>query len=214
MSDTVIHCPIVYGSIAHWLGRKADEAHTHRWTLFVRGPNGEDLTYFLSKVVFTLHPSFAQPVREIFQPPFEVTEKGWGEFEATIRLYFHDTGNGMKPMEITHPIRLYPHGNTAPTVKKPVVFELYDQIVFTNPAKELCDRLKRGATKQAPPHQLQDNFTVYDESADIELLTAAHKFITEELNKAKEEFSLIDVERTALRERLAGNSDGKKSMFR
>lgn len=208
-----IHCPIAYGSIAHWFGRKADEAHTHQWTLFVRGPNGEDLTYFVSKVVFTLHPSFAQPVREIFHPPFEVTEKGWGEFEATIRLYFHDTANGM-PMDITHPIRLYPQGNTAPTVKKPVVHEFYDEIVFTNPAKELADRLRRGPEKQAPTHNLQDNFTVFDESPDIEALTAAQKFITDELNKAKEEISLLDVERNALRERLAGNVEGKKVVFR
>ena len=40
--DTTVCCPLVYGSMAFWLGRKADEVHTHRWTLFVRGPHGED----------------------------------------------------------------------------------------------------------------------------------------------------------------------------
>ena len=31
--------------------------------VFVRGPNGEDISYFVSKVVFTLHPSFAEATR-------------------------------------------------------------------------------------------------------------------------------------------------------
>ena len=85
---TTVHCPLAFGSIAFWLGRKADEHATHKWTLYVRGPNGEDPSYFISKVVFYLHESFAQPIREISEPPFEVSEMGWGEFEARIRVYW------------------------------------------------------------------------------------------------------------------------------
>ena len=40
MNDASVHCPIAYGSIAFWLGKKAEETQTHRWTLFVRGPHG------------------------------------------------------------------------------------------------------------------------------------------------------------------------------
>ncbi len=58
-----IVCPILYGSVASWLGKKADEASTHKWTVYVRGPSGEDLSCFVSEVCFTLHPSFAEPVR-------------------------------------------------------------------------------------------------------------------------------------------------------
>ena len=60
---TTVACPFVYGSIAHWMGKKADEFATHKWTLYVRGPNMEDMSSFISKVVFTLHPSFAAPIR-------------------------------------------------------------------------------------------------------------------------------------------------------
>ena len=56
----------------------------------MRGPHGEDISYFIEKVTFKLHPSFQQAVREVTSPPFEVTEKGWGEFEATIRIHFKD----------------------------------------------------------------------------------------------------------------------------
>jgi YEATS domain-containing protein 4 len=58
-----VACPVVIGSIAHWLGKKADESATHKWTLYVRGPNNEDLSTFIAQVAFTLHPSFSEPVR-------------------------------------------------------------------------------------------------------------------------------------------------------
>lgn len=90
LSKTSACLPIVYGSIAFYLGKKADEFQTHEWTLFVRGPHHEDLSPAIAKVVFQLHPSFAQPVRELTHPPFEVTEQGWGEFEAQIRIVWTD----------------------------------------------------------------------------------------------------------------------------
>jgi YEATS domain-containing protein 4 len=82
--------PFVYGSVAFYLGKKADDFQTHQWTLYVRGPNNEDLSLVISKVIFQLHPSFAQPIRELTAPPFEVTERGWGEFEAQIRIIWKD----------------------------------------------------------------------------------------------------------------------------
>lgn len=88
--NTTVCLPLVYGSIAFFLGKKADEYHTHKWCLYLRGPNDEDLSVCIQKVVFQLHPSFAQPVRELTEPPFEVTERGWGEFEAQIRIVWKD----------------------------------------------------------------------------------------------------------------------------
>jgi YEATS domain-containing protein 4 len=90
LTKTAACLPIVYGSVAFYLGKKADEYRTHVWTLFVRGPNNEDLSGVVSKVVFQLHASFTQPIREILAPPFEVTECGWGEFEAQIRIIWKE----------------------------------------------------------------------------------------------------------------------------
>jgi YEATS domain-containing protein 4 len=90
MERTTVCLPIVHGSVAFSLGKKADEFQTHQWTLYVRGPNHEDLSLVISKVVFHLHASFSQPVRELTSPPYEVSEKGWGEFEAQIRIVWKD----------------------------------------------------------------------------------------------------------------------------
>jgi YEATS domain-containing protein 4 len=90
LSKTTACLPIVFGSVAFYLGKKADDFQTHQWTLYIRGPNNEDLSAVVSKVVFQLHASFSQPLRELTTPPFEVTEKGWGEFEAQIRIIWKD----------------------------------------------------------------------------------------------------------------------------
>lgn len=55
------------GSMAIHLGKKAEEFKTHQWVLYIRGPQDEDLSTFVEKVSFTLHPSFANPVRGIFE---------------------------------------------------------------------------------------------------------------------------------------------------
>ena len=68
MADTrqknvIVSKPILYGSVATYLGRKAEETKTHRWSIYLRGVDNEDLSYLISKVVISLHVSFANPVR-------------------------------------------------------------------------------------------------------------------------------------------------------
>jgi YEATS domain-containing protein 4 len=89
LENTIVCLPVASGSVAFYLGNKSD-TQTHEWTLYVRGPSGEDLSVVLEKVIFQLHPSFAQPTRELTEPPYEVTERGWGEFEAQVRLIWKD----------------------------------------------------------------------------------------------------------------------------
>jgi YEATS family len=104
--------PLVYGSIAFPIAKPqnkgslsssatgTDDFSTHQWTLYLRGPNNEDLSPVIEKVVFQLHASFAQPIRELYPSSqgsgqqtqaLEVTERGWGEFEAQIRVHWKDS---------------------------------------------------------------------------------------------------------------------------
>lgn len=83
--------PFTYGSVSFWNGKRSNpngalqqgmpaavvggveqEAflhrpvsaeHTHRWIVFVRHPDDLDLTFAISKVVFTLHSSFPDHIR-------------------------------------------------------------------------------------------------------------------------------------------------------
>mmetsp|Transcript_19591 Transcript_19591/g.28184 ORF Transcript_19591/g.28184 Transcript_19591/m.28184 type:complete len:264 (-) Transcript_19591:133-924(-) len=193
LEDTTIACPIVYGSMSVWMGRKAHEFATHKWTLFVRGPNDEDLSCFVSKIIFSLHPSFEVPVREITEPPYEVTEMGWGEFEAGIRIFFKDSDE--RPVDILHPIKLYPGGGQQMSVKKPVMHEFYDEIVFTNPTKEFsADLMMYTAPKDRPITRMTEHYTVFDEDSDLQHLSSIHDHITREIESAKARILRIDAE--------------------
>ena len=155
--------PVVLGSCAFPLGKKATDAETHKWTVYVRGATpkktnsaagqpssasapalpsaeekaiaaaGEDISDIVSKVVFNLHPTFHNPTREVSEPPFELSEMGWGEFDLTAVLHFVDAA-GEPPLELAHKLRLYSDADPQGTnLKKPVVAEVYDEVVFTEP---------------------------------------------------------------------------------
>lgn len=193
--NATLHVPIVYGSIAFWLGRKADDMHTHKWTLYIRGPQHENLNYCISKVVFTLHPSFAEPVRELREPPFEVTEFGWGEFEAQIAIHFKSSDD--KPVVIPHVIKLYP-GDTRQqlTTRKPVVNEFYDEITFTNPEAPLRESLLRSRTHPLPSveSELREHLTSVSDAEDVQRLSFAQSYVTGQLESTRAHIARLDAE--------------------
>ena len=58
---------------------------------------------------------------------------GWGEFDLTAVLHFVDAA-GEPPLELAHKLRLYSDADPQGTnLKKPVVAEVYDEVVFTEP---------------------------------------------------------------------------------
>jgi YEATS domain-containing protein 4 len=220
LSRTTACLPIVYGSVAYYLGKKADETATHEWTLYLRGPNHEDLSPAISKVIFQLHPSFAQPMREYTEPPYQVTEKGWGEFESLIHIHWKDPTE--KKTILNHTIKLYPPGtppNVMPTdTETPVLAEMYDEVVFTDPTdaffrsltlipslpklepdKEDEDGNKKPKKKDGDEGKDHHLNIVYSDQQDFMTLIAAQKFLQEELAKVKERFQdvnnqLVDVD--------------------
>lgn len=60
-----------------------------------------ELSSFISKVKFILHPSYAPDnVVELTSPPFQVSRLGWGEFPVRAVITFHDARN--KSVELVH----------------------------------------------------------------------------------------------------------------
>jgi len=219
--NTTICVPIVYGSIAFPLP-KTEEYNTHRWTLYVRGPNNEDLSQGIAKVVFQLHPSFAIPVRELTAPPFEVTEKGWGEFEASIRIVWRDPAE--KALVLMHLIKLYPPitananapssgtgvgdgGSTASDKKEgqPVIHEFYDEVIFTDPTESFHNQLLSGSlsTVDIPKVKsnelaVQESFKSYSDEEDFKILLEAQKFLENELASVKDRILRADCNKNEL----------------
>ncbi|XRB25120.1 transcription initiation factor TFIID subunit 14b [Pseudoscourfieldia marina] len=168
--------PIAFGTVAFWLGKKADEYNSHRWTVYARSARNQDLSTVISKVVFHLHPSFQNATRTIEQGPFEVTEKGWGEFEIQISLYLSpDSGYG-EPVDVFHMLKLYPQEEgQQQTTKKPVVVEAYEEIVIHEPPKAFYDRVVAAntGTSPAPPSAIDSHYLAHQD--DYEFSTYVEK---------------------------------------
>lgn len=208
----------MYGNISFWLGKKANEYQSHKWTVYVRGATNEDLGVVIKRAVFQLHSSFNNPTRVIESPPFELSECGWGEFEIAITLFFHSDVCD-KPLNLFHHLKLYPEDESGPmSTKKPVVVESYDEIVFPEPSEAFLARVqnqpalivprlpagsvlpppvpvedpskrKRGDTKDHPMSQWFMNFSEADELLQ---LAAARQQVQAHIAKFRREISLLD----------------------
>jgi hypothetical protein len=197
--------PFVYGSIAFSLG-KTEDGTTHRWTIYVRGVNGKDLSSIISKVTFKLHPTCTSPLVECVQHPFETTQPGWGEFPATIDITFKD--EKQSTVSLTHHLRLHHIGGTAQG-NKPVVHEAYDEAIFTNPSPEFNLRLQQLQNALIPHHPHSVYWKTFSDETDLETIHKAHAFVKSQLEIALKEFAEIDSE---VKNHLASSSpEAKKS---
>ncbi|KAF7317745.1 Yeats-domain-containing protein [Mycena kentingensis (nom. inval.)] len=166
-----IHRPIIYGNVASVLTPRQREQlattapdHTHMWTVAVRGAasptdadskdnnmvgGADDLSHFIKRVSFKLHDTYANPMRNIDKPPYEVTETGWGEFEIQVRITFVPDA-GEKPVTFYHHLKLHPWAAAGdPEIPPldvaaksgPVHSWQYDELVFTDPFQTFLNTL-------------------------------------------------------------------------
>ncbi|KAH7650183.1 transcription factor TFIIF [Cryptosporidium bovis] len=209
--NVTIRKPIILGTYAFMLSiaeqKKRGDNATHSWTCFLRSPDNEDISYYIKKVVFSLHPSFLNPNRVIEKCPFEVTECGWGEFDIIAKVYFVDSTE--KPVEIKHFLRLYPPGTTDvrnvkfPTDNTPsecVVSETCDEFIFFEPTEKFYEKLINGPIQPLAEHRLQPYFQKVDKTIFEKTLSAAHASIQNEMAALRAEIAQITLEIQNIRE--------------
>ncbi|KAF9202497.1 NuA4 histone H4 acetyltransferase complex and the SWR1 complex subunit [Haplosporangium sp. Z 27] len=132
------------------------------------------------------------------EPPFEVTETGWGEFDIIIKIHFIQNC-GEKPLTLYHHLKLHPYeedglGNPWPK-QKPVTSYSYDEIVFNEPADVFYDLLQENQTcniplKKTPHHQ----FSLQAEQEEIERIDKALKSTSQEIAKYRERCKRLEAE--------------------
>lgn len=162
-----IYRPFIFGSEAVPFDptsrpKDAPADHTHKWRVFVRGipvpnpsnPNSltyTDISHWLRKVQFKLHDTYANSVRMIESPPFEVEETGWGEFEIAIKFYFVPESQE-KPQQVWHALKLHPYVGDIEKQKaeRTMVKSIcYEEVVFNEPVEAFYDVLTGGGEKPA-----------------------------------------------------------------
>lgn len=129
--------PMIIGSKADLLTEetRVSPELTHSWKCYVRVDPST-----VKSVQFKLHSSFIKPVIEVFAPPFEITECGWGEFTIQIRIVlFND-----EKIHTTHYLSLY-------SDSYPHVSERYDSAVYRGkqvPIAEMYNYIHPGAERE------------------------------------------------------------------
>lgn len=176
--------PIIYGNISRALPEPLDNKHTHRWTCYLKPYKNEEMSY-IKKVSFKLHESYGPTAERVkTQPPFEVEETGWGEFELIIKIHFVDPNE--RAVTIYHHLRLFNHGEPPGTVKnKIVVSEHYDEIVFQDPSLMMTQILNAPAkpfTNAPFRHEVDFDAKAQKTAVDI---TAAKKKVRAEITVLK-----------------------------
>lgn len=176
----IIIKPIIYGNFARALPEPKENKHTHTWTCYIKPYKNEDMTY-VKKISFKLHESYGpQAERVLTNPPFEVQETGWGEFELIIKIYFVDPNE--RPVTIYHHLRLFNQdpNNPAPVPKidknKIVVSEHYDEIVFQDPSLMMTQILNAPPKPFTnPPYRHEVDFETKSQKTLVDIGSAKKK---------------------------------------
>ncbi|KAK9451088.1 yeats family-domain-containing protein [Limtongia smithiae] len=194
--------PFIYGNIAVPLGENRGPDvpidHTHSWTVFLRGLNGEDLSSFIKRVVFKLHDTYANSTRSIEEPPFEVTETGWGEFEISIRVYFVPEASE-KNVVMYHHLKLHPYGPKAEQEKAEgasVTSLQYDEFVFNEPTEAIFEVLTQNPGAALPRQKsARVPFSIQSENEELDRLSAAVNIVNENIMKQTERIKQLEAEK-------------------
>ena len=65
----------------------SDGGVTHEWGMEVRAQSGLDVETAVHHVVYTLHPTFQQPIVTVREAPFRLVRRGWGTFEVGVKVF-------------------------------------------------------------------------------------------------------------------------------
>lgn len=108
--------PILIGSESKYLpeSERPFPELSHEWRCYIKAtPN------FIKSVQFRLHESFKNPYINVYQEPFQIIEKGWGEFTIQIKItLFND-----EKINTNHYLKI--HGPPYP-----VISERVDTVVY------------------------------------------------------------------------------------
>ncbi|CAF0903376.1 unnamed protein product [Adineta steineri] len=203
----VIVKPILYGNTAKHFGSKRDsDGHTHRWTIYVRSLNNDDISTYVSRVQFRLHETYPNHNRMINQAPFEVEESGWGEFEIQITIFFLDPNE--KPVIFYHHLKLFSTDPEVVTGKRPFVNEYYDELVFQEPSESFAQLLN--STKTLIPLTDGDRATEKEyamkQMETIARIRNARQRVRNEIQDLRERFRITQENIKRIRKRSIDNN--------
>ncbi|KAI6650966.1 YEATS domain-containing protein 4 [Oopsacas minuta] len=195
MRGVTIVKPIVYGTVARLLSEKREDGHTHSWTLFLQSLEGEDMPY-IHQVEFRLHDSYHTPTRIVTKPPYQVSETGWGEFEAGVKVIFIDQNE--RPVQFYHPIKLFGEDPD----KVPVIYQTYDEFVFIDPSRTLHRGITSTKLTDNKGYPLEKMDVAAIEKENLVRLEIANSCIASQIKEISKKLKMTQRGISALKDKL------------
>jgi len=203
-SDVMGTIPIVFGSSATPLPENdAPDSHTHKWSVYLKSPTGQDLTKFFKKVVIKLHESFQHPNRSMTQEPYHVAESGWGEFEIQIKLHLIDPQESV--ITLFHFLKLYEDEGTEikPGTETTLIAETYDEIVFPKPSPLMAGLLKDFAPSDSKRQGVVKDYNA-EEAKQLQLIKVALDKVDAKQSEVSKKAATVDAEFLELQQQVDG----------
>ncbi|XP_071965221.1 protein ENL-like isoform X2 [Antedon mediterranea] len=137
MTTQCVQVKLDLGHRASFRKEPTPKGFTHDWSVFVRGPDGNNIQHFVEKVVFVLHDSFNKPRRVKKEPPYEIEEVGYAGFHLPIEVHFK---NKEEPKKVVFEYDMFLHLEKSP----PVNHIRYEKLTFRNPTEDFRRKLLKG----------------------------------------------------------------------
>jgi len=85
---------IIIGNSHASIQAKGDQSsNSHKWTIYVKGENGDNLESYIDFVKFKLHPTFNPPTVKVNSAPYSLKRTGWGTFPIKVFVYWKSQFN-------------------------------------------------------------------------------------------------------------------------
>lgn len=111
----------------------------------------DDLSKIIRKVTFKLHDSYANHLRVVDRPPFEISETGWGEFAILIKIFFVTEAGGEKPLQIQHLLKLHSFVEPVPPTHGPWLEQTPDDLLRA--AAETVEQVRTPMPSSSAPKE-------------------------------------------------------------
>jgi YEATS domain-containing protein 4 len=210
---------IVVGSEANLIrpAPKTDGEATHRWRCFVHDIYGADVSGWISFVKFELHHTFQNSARIVRKAPFEVNERGWGEFDIVVTIYIK--GDEPRPISFIHSLKLHSTRMKKGKPEYPLFSCNYHDFVLNNLSQEAFNNLQRHPQPTERPllrgqePEIVEIMPVIEDDELGECMNNAHNDIKLKISQALNVYSATQAEIARTKQDIANLEAREKYAF-
>ncbi|GEQ68858.1 hypothetical protein JCM33374_g2527 [Metschnikowia sp. JCM 33374] len=137
----------------------------------------------LDKVTYTLHPTFANPIRALKQSPFKVEEQGWGEFDIPIAVHLVGLPGKQGERKFNHDLNFLQETYTVDhVISVPLKnAQLNKLLAETGPVPSESDAKRKGDTDvSSKSKKLKSSASATKGSVDLEKLAKGLTLLSED----------------------------------